>query len=108
MEAHKREAHRQNANYHVFIMASENHNARKMIMIIKLKHQSIDAAALSGCNFRIATDPVLSSVAIIQLQNVALNGVAGRHHHPPGQGGAVVPSAAFLQLQQRRSRHGWS
>lgn len=54
------------------------------------------------------SDPVLSSVAIIQLQNVALDGIAGGCYHPPSQGGAVVPGATFLQLQQRHSRHGWS
>lgn len=72
---------------------------------LKKKHDlSIAAAVL----YRLATDPVLSSIAIIQLQNVALDGAAGGRYHPPGQGGAVVPAAAFLQLQQRRSRHGWS
>lgn len=55
-----------------------------------------------------ATDPVLSSVAVIQLQDVALDGVPGGRHHPPRQGGAVIPGAAFLQLQQGRSGHGWS
>ena len=52
-----------------------------------------------------AADPVLSTVAVIQLEHVALDGAAGRRGHPPGQRGTVVPGAALLQLQQRGRWH---
>lgn len=60
---------------------------------------------LTQCVFLPGTDPVLSSVAIVQLQDIALDRVARGRNHPPSQGGAVVPGAALLQLQEWSGRH---
>lgn len=44
--------------------------------------------------------PELPSITIIQLQDVAVSRAVSEGWSPPGQGDAVVPGAALLQLQQ--------
>lgn len=55
----------------------------------------LHAALHQAC---VITNPVLPSIPIVQLQDVALNGATSMRSYPPGQGGAVVPGAAFFQL----------
>lgn len=51
-----------------------------------------------------STDPERPSVPVVQLQDVSLHRDGGQRRLLPRQGGAVVLSAAFLQLKHRSSR----